>query len=304
MATILTEVNPANDWCQRCGPGRTHTWVHRRDGGFDPDQYTVEAVAEPTAKAFVMAHHYSGAYVADILRYGLFDLAATGPGGGPALVGMMVLSTPQNVLAITNPFPELEPFKESAELGRFVLLDGVPSNAETNFLRRGFELAREEGMRGVVSFADPMPRATVDGRLVMPGHIGAIYREKGALYAGRSTPGPLWLAPDGTSLSERSLQKIRRNEQGHEGVERRLVAYGASPREPHEDDGAAWLRRELQRIGVRRVRHRGKHRYLFKLAKTRAQRRQIHIAMPTSRTYPTRVDVPPAPGANLPAATH
>ncbi|MFL6163524.1 MAG: hypothetical protein ACJ74U_15025 [Jatrophihabitantaceae bacterium] len=39
-------------------------------------------------------------------------------------------------------------------------------------------------MRGVVSFADPVPHRTADGRVLAPGHVGTIYRAAGAAYAG------------------------------------------------------------------------------------------------------------------------
>jgi hypothetical protein len=276
--TTLAEINPASDWCQRCGPGRRHTWVHRRDGGFNKDRYSVEMIDLPSASTFVETFHYSGEY-------------ARRDDTKPSLVGVMVLSNPQNIKVLTNVFPNLEPLKASAELGRFVLLDSVPGNAETHFLAQGFEIAAAAGICGVVSFADPVPRATADGKIVFTGHVGAIYREKGAQYAGRSTPGWMTLLPDGTSLSNRSLQKVRGNEQGHGGVERRLEAYGALPRQAGDDDGGAWLKRELRRIGARRVKHPGKHRYVFRLGKTRAQRRRVFVAMP-ARPYPRRPDGP------------
>uniref|UniRef100_UPI003F49100E Mom family adenine methylcarbamoylation protein n=1 Tax=Nonomuraea sp. CA-251285 TaxID=3240002 RepID=UPI003F49100E len=296
--SVLPEVNPASDWCQRCGPGKTHTWVHRRDGGFDADRYTVDTVNAPVAKAFVEANHYSGEYPADIKRYGLFDRYALDADRRPTLVGVMILSVPMNVKALTNPFPGLEPFEQSAELGRFCLLP-TPGNAETHFLREGFELAREEGIRGIVSFADPMPRVDASGQIVMPGHIGAIYRDKGLRYAGRSTPGYTTVMPDGLSLSERSQQKVRKDEQGHEGVERRLVEnYGATPRESHED-GRVWLRRELQRIGAVRFRHRGKHRYLACLGGKVENRFMVSAKFKRGLPYPTRPDKSPLPGVDL-----
>ena len=44
---------------------------------------------------------------------------------------------------LTNGFRELEPFAESLELGRFVLTDAVPANAESWFLVQCWQRAAE-----------------------------------------------------------------------------------------------------------------------------------------------------------------
>jgi hypothetical protein len=54
---------------------------------------------------------------------------------------------------------------------RFVLLDECPGNSESWFLARCFDALLDDGVRGVVSFADPVPRRTASGQLVMPGHV-------------------------------------------------------------------------------------------------------------------------------------
>lgn len=48
------------------------------------------------------------------------------------------------------------------------------------------------------SFADPVPRRTASGVLVMPGHVGTIYAATNAVYAGRATARTVKLLPDGT----------------------------------------------------------------------------------------------------------
>ena len=60
-------------------------------------------------------HHYAHSYVASPLRYGIWDQRG-------ALLGVAVLSVPVRQAVLTSPFPELEPFQESLELGRFVLV--------------------------------------------------------------------------------------------------------------------------------------------------------------------------------------
>lgn len=232
------------------------------------------------AKRFVEAHHYSGSYPAARLRYGLYSAST--------LVGVAVLSVPAQRKVLSLPFPELEPYTESLELGRLVLLDEVPANAESWFLTRAFELAAVAGVRGVVSFSDPMPRRSLDGSIILPGHIGIIYQAKNAIYAGRSTPRTLHILPDGTALNARTLQKIRAGERGRRYGEAQLVGNGARPRREDETP-AAWLHEVLPMIGLRSLQHPGCHRYLFRLG-TRAQRRAVSIALP-ALPYPKHLEM-------------
>ncbi len=162
------EVSPSSDWCQRWRDGRPH-WRHRSEGGFNAAQYEVAPVEDRTAKAYVERHHYGRSYVASRLRYGLWDRRG-------ALLGVAVLSLPVRQAVVTGPFPDLEPFEESLELGRFVLADRAPANGESWFLSQLFRLAGREGIRGVVSFSDPVARCDATGRLVFPGHIGVVYQ--------------------------------------------------------------------------------------------------------------------------------
>jgi hypothetical protein len=161
------EVSPASDWCQRWRDG-TARWKHRSEGGFEPRSYEVGPLDDRTAKAYVERHHYSRTYVASRLRYGLWERGGT-------LVGVAVLSVPVRATVLTCPFPELVPYTESLELGRFVLADRVPGNGETWFLARVFRLAAREGIRGVVSFSDPVARCDAAGKVTFPGHAGGIY---------------------------------------------------------------------------------------------------------------------------------
>jgi hypothetical protein len=183
---------------------------------------------------------------------------------------------------------------ESLELSRLVLADEVPANAETWFIARAFADARERGVRGVVAFADPVPRH-VGGRIVFPGHRGSLYLAANAAYLGRATPRTLTLLPDGTVLPARSAQKIRRDERGHRHVERHLVALGAQPRRAHED-GAAWLTDALNDIGATRLRHRGNHRFAFPIARTARLRSRIRIGLPGSSSNPS---IDPLPAEQL-----
>ncbi|MFD8006986.1 Mom family adenine methylcarbamoylation protein [Streptomyces mirabilis] len=91
-----------------------------------------------------------------------------------------MFGVPVSSAVLTNPLPGLRPFSQSVECSRFVLLPECPGNSESWFLARCFRALLSDGVRGVVSFADPVPRQTASGVLVMPGHVGTIY----AAYAG------------------------------------------------------------------------------------------------------------------------
>jgi hypothetical protein len=275
--TLTAEIDPASDYCQRWSD-RSHSWTHRSAGGFDPARYDVAELDEVTAKAYVVRHHYSGTYPAASRRSGLLEAGE--------IVGVAVLSTPAGPRVLTAAFPELRPSVESLELGRLVLADRVPANAESWLLGQVFRMAAEAGVRGVVSFADPVPRV-IEGRVVMPGHVGTIYQATNAVYTGRGDGRTILIARDGTVLNNRALGKVRRQEVGSEYVERHLVTLGARPRRAGEP-AAAWLEDALEAVIVQRLRHRGNHRYCFALG-NRRERRDVRVGF--ARTaYPKSVD--------------
>jgi hypothetical protein len=257
--------------CQRW---RERKALYRRLGDrFEPSRYDVAELSDDaTARAFVQAHHYSGSYPAARFRFGLYDRSA--------LVGVAVYSHPASDKVLTSVFPGRA--TDAAELGRLVLLDAVPTNAESWFVARTFELLRGR-LRGVVSFSDDMPRTTADGSVVFAGHLGIVYQALNAQYRGRATARTLRLLPDGRVLSPRSLQKIRQQERGWQPVVARLQAQGAGPLDV---EPAEWLRRELPRV-TRPLRHPGNHRYVWGLAP--AEKRRLR-RMP-SAPYPTRAAI-------------
>lgn len=273
-----TEIPTASDRCQRWTDGM-HTWRRTSDGGFDPSRYTVATLDEAAAKAFILGHHYSGTYPAAAQRYALLDQGH--------LVGVLVLGIPTSKRVLSGPFPGLEPYVESLELSRLVLLDEVPGNAESWFIARCFEEAAAGGVRGIVSFADPVPRQ-IGGEILFPGHVGTIYQASNATYAGRATPRTLTLLPDGTVLSARAMQKVRAQERGHRHVEELLMGWGA-PAPRAFQDPARWLADALAAIGSTRLRHQGNHRYCFRLG-TKAQRRATVLAFP-AEPYPKTADL-------------
>jgi hypothetical protein len=236
---------------------RVQRWRDRRDSYrpagevIDPRRFEVAKIkTDNEPKAFVIEHHYSASYPAAIERFGLFQRNE--------LVGVAVFSVPVNYLTFAclsaNP-------KECAELGRFVLLDDVPANGETWFLARCFEQLRTDGLAGVVSFSDPLARRNAAGAVVFGGHVGTIYQAFNATYFGRAKADTLRLLPDGRTLNNRAIAKVRKQDRGWRHVVELLRSYGAAPL---EGDPATWLEAQLRRL-TRSVRHPGNHKYAWGL---------------------------------------
>jgi hypothetical protein len=270
--------------CIRWSPGRVQSWRRPEDGGFTSSRYDVTDLDETAAKNYVTSRHYSGTYPAAAQRYGLLGVA----GEKPRLVGVAVLSIPPQARVLTQVFPGLRPYAESLELGRLVIEDEVPANGESWFVAQVFRLAVLRGIRGVVSFSDPVPRAAADGTMITPGHVGIIYQALNAVYTGRGTERSLIVLPGGAVFSARAAQKIRSCDQGHEYAERLLIAHGARPIRAGERPGS-WLAEALSDIRATRVRHRGCHRYAFRLGARRA-RAQVRVALP-GQSYPKVPDL-------------
>jgi hypothetical protein len=255
--------------CQRWVDG-VDCWQHVDGDVFQPHRYQVTPIDETAARDFTTCHHYSRAWPAAQLRYGLIE-------DGVRLVGTCVLGVPMQAAVLTIPFPTLVPYRESMELSRLVLLDRVPANAESWFVSRVFRDAARQGVRGVVAFSDPV-RRIAGGRPVMPGHVGIVYQALGAVYTGRGTARTVTMLPDGAVLTARTIAKITGQEQGHVGAVSRLVNLGAPPK-PEQMPGREWLPEALVAVGARKVRHPGNHRYAWTIG-PRWIRRGFPVAMP------------------------
>jgi hypothetical protein len=260
-------------------------WIERRtifrrpDEQIDTRVHDVAEIPREVAKAFVERHHYSGSFPASSHWVGLHERGE--------LVGVAVFSVPARPEVVSNVFPAL-PIEQCRDLGRFVLLDRVAGNGESWFLARAFELLRfhRKPITGVVSFSDPAPRATIDGRTVMPGHVGTIYQASNAVYVGRSRPETIFLLPDGRSVARRSFQKVRDGVRGWRPVVADMVAAGADPLSElaGEDERTAWLAQWLPRV-TRPFRHPGNHKYAWVLE------RRLRRHLPESAgAYPKQLD--------------
>ncbi|MCX4681408.1 hypothetical protein OG413_40130 [Streptomyces sp. NBC_01433] len=245
----------------------------------------MEPLAVRTAKEFVLRHHYSGSFPSAKKTFGLFNVSD----GHPRLSGVAVFGLSVSRVVLERALPDLEANVAALECSRFVLLDECPGNTESWFLARCFDELLVSDVRGVVSFADPVARRTSTGQVIAVGHIGTIYQASNAAYTGRATERTIKLLPDGTILNGRSAQKVRKQEQGHEYVEAKLMSLGA----PAPQAGCApalWLQDALRAVGARNVRHRGPHRYVFRLGRNQRERDRITLGYPELKPYPKRPD--------------
>lgn len=242
---------------------------HRPAGEpFAAARHGVEVLDRSAARDFVARHHYARTCPPGRLSVGLYRSRRAHVRGlsmGAELVGVAVFSVPMQPAAGRLLAPDLEP-SAVVELGRLVLLDHVEGNGESFLVGRALRLLAElrPEVRLVVSYSDPVIRRDAAGVATLPGHVGTIYQATNARYTGRSEPRTVWLAPDGTSLSGRSLTKLRKGEAGAAPYADLLRAYGA-PRQRHGESSRAWVARALAEGPFRALPHPGCHRYGWRL---------------------------------------
>jgi hypothetical protein len=259
--------------------GRYHQrWMNRRHGwaadtSFDRHKYEVARIDEGTARAFVGQHHYAHSMPGEIRSFGLYER-------GFGLVGVLALTSPMNVAVLRTPFPALEPYAESAELGRLVQLPRVPPPGESFFSMEALHQAARMGFRGIVTHADPVARYTAAGECIKPGHFGTTYQACSALPAGHTRPRWQYVLPDHTLLNERSGQKVAGGERNAGIAEDQLVRAGAQPMRAGEDP-RAWLRAARDSLCVRQW-HPGNYRYLIVLG-SKSERRALRRDIPLAR---------------------
>lgn len=237
----------------------------------DTSKYTVLPLhSDAVAKRFILNHHYSGTYPAARFRYGLYN-------SDKSLEGVAVFSHPTNnkVFSIFG-----DTASQSVELGRLALLDSVKANGESFFISRCFEQLRVAGIKGIISFSDPVSRTDSTGKVVFQGHVGTIYQALNAVYLGRGTPRLLHILPDGSVFSPRTASKIRNMARGWKYGVKLLQWYGAPT---FDGDPAEWLEKALAKL-TRRLSHKGNHKYAWQLMPRRKW------TLPASLPYPKQVD--------------
>lgn len=278
-------------------------WRHRSDSWreagerIDPTRHGVEVVPQSLARPFVEVHHYSGTYPAARLAVGLWRSPRRGRSPS-TLAGVAVFSVPMQQSVVPSRLGL--PPTAGVELGRLVLLDEVEGDGETWFLARAFDALRDAlpEVRGVVSYSDPMPRTTVGGSIVMPGHIGTIYKAHNGRYVGRGAARTLLLDPMGRVISARALSKLRLGEVGKDYAERQLLSAGA-PRRHAGESGESYVRRVLASGCLRAVKHPGNHCYVWAVGRSVKERREIVKGLPPGLPYPrlSAADLTPSAGS-------
>lgn len=268
--------------CQRWNSGRA---FYRPAGEvIDTTRFEVTPATENDAKRFTQEHHYSRSYPAARYRVALMHKR---PFQREEMAGVAVFSVPMNNHVVPHYFGI--PAINGVELGRFVIRQDVPANGETWFLARAIRLLKESipGISAVVSYSDPLPRRTITGDVVKPGHVGTIYQASNCAYLGRSRARSLVLTPAGTVLNERTVSKIRNDERGREYAYEQLLELGAPKRLPGES-GASYVARLMKMPELRRVRHNGNHVYGFVLGHNTAAKTIRKRLL--SKPYPKKPD--------------
>jgi len=257
---------------------REQRWRERRsrfvvpDRVFVPAQCEVALIADDTsAKAFVERHHYEASFPVSVRRVGMYRRGE--------LVGVAVFAVPVRPCTLDC----LPGGRDGGvSLSRLVLLDDVEFNAESWFIARAFELLRQDGFTGVVSFSDPLPRRTTDGTLLLRGHYGCVYQGSGGTYLGRSKPDTMRILPDGRTFDNRAIAKIRQLDSRWRYAAAKLERFGATPL-VDLDRREEWLEYWMTRL-CRQARHPGKHKYLWALDP------KLRRHLPTSKPYPKQID--------------
>ncbi len=248
-------------------------WRNRRSLYRVPDEvirtqeYDIAMMpTESEVRDLIATHHYLRTLPPSRFRFAL--------NRRETLVGAAVFTYPTNDRTISSIFGC--DAIEGAELGRLILLDEVPGNGESWFVGECLRRLKREGLAGVVSFSDPVPRVASDGTLVTPGHIGTVYQALNATYLGRSAGRTLRLLPDGAALSDRTLQKLRAGEPGTRAIREILGLTGVE-----------FSREQLNALvheKTRPLKHPGNHRYAWAL--TRAAMRRMPSALPYPKWLP------------------
>ncbi len=236
----------------------TQRWTQERKAVYHPlreyfnrRNFEIATISEAAAKEFIKHYHYSKSIPVTRRRFGLFECGK--------LVGVAVYSHPMSEKVITNVF-NCKKAADGLELGRLCLTDEVLSNAESYFVGECHRRLKKEGFVGVISFSDGLPRTNIAGDQTHVGHLGTVYQALNAAFLKRGTPSKLYLLPDGTVFSNRTISKIRAGESGWEYGARILEVCGAAECPVESEPRKEWLKLWLERL-TRRLHHPGNLKY-------------------------------------------
>lgn len=231
-----------------------------------PKDYVIEPLDRGRARLFVETHHYAKSWPSCLEAYGLFQIRPFRAQilQEPELVGVAVFGNAGNEEAIPK-YTGAGP-RDGADLARFVLDPRVPQNGETLYLKLLKDALREArpNWQGFIAYSDPVPRIKVDGTVILPGHVGGIYKASSAIYHGRGSSRRIYLLPDCRAISAKSLQKIRKGLKGTRYAERQIAAATGLVRRAGES-GESFLARVDASGLIRSFMHPGNHVYSFPL---------------------------------------
>jgi len=265
-------------------------------GSFKPADYTVVKIRkytkgnEPGAAEFVLRNHYTRTFPQWTCGAGLFH--------GKTLVGVATYGNgPRQAAGEPSLYAGLG-HRDLAELKRFVLLPKVPGRAETWFLARANQIARDhyerrgDTLKLLLSYSDPVPRLSTTGSPTMPGHIGNIYQATNATYIRPAESKELYLTPEGYAPDPRMISKIHsldraKHQTGAEGARRRLIEQYAPGFEGRRrgESYRRWTDRVLRSQHFRTIQHPGNLVYAWVFGRKKEKTR-IEGALPYDYALP------------------
>jgi hypothetical protein len=129
--------------------------------------YHVKIIDKKIAKEIIINNHYSKKWSSCRFAFGLFR--------NDKLVGVAVYGFPVGRQVVKSISSILEN-KDVLELTRLFVYDSEPRNTETMFLSMTFKHLKQEKIKVIVSYSDPLY-----------GHVGIIYQASNFLYQGNNT---------------------------------------------------------------------------------------------------------------------
>jgi hypothetical protein len=240
----------------------------------DPRAYSIDVIGHADAAAFVAQHHYLASYPAAQIAVGLF-------GRGARLEGVAVFARPATDAVITAHTGFKDP-AQGTVLARLILTDSVPQNGESLFVSRAFRVLRRErpAIEAVVSYSDPQT-----------GHIGTVYQALSGAHRAVTRPRTV-LRLGGTTISGRTISKIRSLDCGHAGAIDQLVRSGL-PAPGAAEHPAAWLERMQRERLLIRHRQDGLYAYCFELTREARRRGRALPRLPYPKVLPVAHPVLP-----------
>lgn len=219
---------------------------------FDQSKASVRPVSREAAKRIIVENHYSKRWTKVSYCLGLFYNDSSDhkffDGVNEKLIGVICYGDPIGMHCGVS-ISEKVNRTEVLELTRLYIFDGYGTNAESWFVGQSFKWLRENvpHIKALISYSDPKA-----------GHKGTVYQATNWLYQGTSIrPNETWLF---------------RFEEDGEWIHARTMApyWGTSSPFKLQEliDKTFWVKREPK-----------KHRYIYILAKSKKQWREIALSL-------------------------